>query len=408
MTVRSIVVAALLLGVGCEPGRALGPRDDAAVVDSSVPRNSGPLTVLDPDGIVIAAGSGSKGQPSVAFGGGIYLVVWNDVRSMSTYYDVYGARVSRAGEVLDPGGGFEVLTGAGGEYKGSLAFGTSSFLVGLTRGQVGSSLEDVRGARVSAAGKLLDQGGILVAKGKKKLSAPVVGSGDAGFLMAWAEERGALEYDVYSTRLSALGKLLDPSPTLIKSGRGVLAPTAVAFDGTNFLVAWEHWFDKGLMDVFCTRVTAGNKVLDPDGVNVSAAPRMEQAAAVAFDGINYLVVWEDLRNNDYDIYAARVSKSGKVLESTGIAVAVAPDDQVNPAVAFNGTGYLVVWQHYGPAGPEVHGSRMDVDGRVLDPGGVTIATGSGLYFPSVASDGADYLVVWEDMRRGIIGARVRP
>src|SRR5438034_5420600 len=44
-------------------------------------------------------------EPSVVANGNGYFVVWADKRSYgSTEYDIYGARVSSAGEVLDPGG----------------------------------------------------------------------------------------------------------------------------------------------------------------------------------------------------------------------------------------------------------------------------------------------------------------
>src|SRR5262245_31041279 len=64
--------------------------------------------------------------------------------------------------------------------------------------------------------------------------------------------------------------------------------------------------------------------------------------SVAFDGSNYFVVWADSRGQG-DIYGARVTPAGQVLDVGGIAVSTESHDQSNPEVAFDGTNYFVVW-----------------------------------------------------------------
>jgi hypothetical protein len=96
---------------------------------------------------------------------------------------------------------------------------------------------------------------------------------------------------------------------------------------------------------------------------------------VASDGRDFLVVWEDLRNGQYwDVYAARVTAEGKVLDSEGIAVASGKHNQCRPDVAFAAGYYLVVWQEFvGEGTPNtpgnayvVRGARLQSDGRRLD------------------------------------------
>src|SRR5262245_39334216 len=64
------------------------------------------------------------------------------------------------------------------------------------------------------------------------------------------------------------------------------------------------------------------------------APGAQERPVVAFDGTNYLVVWEDSRPVEADIYGARVTTSGQVLDDGGLPIGVASAFQVAPDVAF--------------------------------------------------------------------------
>ena len=190
----------------------------------------------------------------------------------------------------------------------------------------------------------------------------------------------------------------------------------------------------------------------------------QYAPALAFDGTNYLVVWADYRSGtSCDIYGARVSPAGRVLDPAGIAISTAADDQSAPALAFDGTNYLVVWQdsrsRHGlrrlrragqPGGdacstrpgsrsrprrdnqhgtgarlrrhelprrlaglplghePDIYGARVSPAGTVLDPSGIPISTAANSQSsPALAFDGTNYLVAWQDDRTGTSSRRLR-
>src|SRR3972149_62104 len=79
-------------------------------------------------------------------------------------------------------------------------------------------------------------------------------------------------------------------------------------------------------------------------IEVATGEKEEERPSMAFDGTTYFIVWEDKRSGSFDIYGTRVSKEGTVLDTEGVPISTAPDEQISPKVVWTGTYYLVVWQ----------------------------------------------------------------
>jgi hypothetical protein len=114
-------------------------------------------------------------------------------------------------------------------------------------------------------------------------------------------------------------------------------------------------------------------VVIDSGVDFERSDQQQEYAAAAYDGTNWLVVWEDSRGDHSAVWGARVNASGELIDSVNICIADDADERVEPWVAFNGTNYLVVWQDGRNATYDIYGARVSPAGTVLDPNGIGIS-----------------------------------
>jgi hypothetical protein len=217
------------------------------------------------------------------------------------------------------------------------------------------------------------------------------------------DQRSGLDGDVYGSRVSPRGNVLEEAGLrLTRSSGYVEKHPALAFDGTNYLLVWEHQRDPypGNVDILGVLVNSTGEVLRE--MQISSGQRPGARPVVAFDGTNFLVVW-GRGVGCAEICGARVSRSGSVLDAGGIPIS-GLDYASNPAVAFDGTNYLVVWNG---SGPEITFTRVTPTGNVLEPGGIPIGRGSS---PAVALAGGNYLVAWlnSGYDYDVRGTRVSP
>jgi hypothetical protein len=367
--------------------------------------------VQDASGIAISTATGRQGNPDVAYDGTNYLAVWEDYRAGA--YDIYGARVDSSGSVLDASG-IPICTATGNDFRPALAYDGTNYLVAWWDERNGSSSPDIYAARVSAAGALLDASGIAVDTGTGFAAFADVAFDGTNFLIVWHDDQGGSN-DIFGARVSQAGALLD-SPAFLISGATVGQEQAeIIFDGTNYLVSWLD-YRNGEADIYAARVSTGATVLDASGLLVSRAGAAQVDPAVAWGGTCYLVVWEDYRNSltDYDLYAARVSVDGTPLDPSGIALAAATSNQANPRIAFDGTNFLVLWEDWRTSvtTADVWAARISQAGAILDPTPIVVASTSDFEgSPSAAFDGTNYLIVWDRQVSGnwnVYGARMSP
>jgi hypothetical protein len=355
-------------------------------------------TVLDPSGLALSSAQSTPVFVSLASSGSSHLLVWTDDRGQT---DIYAARVTADGVVQDPAG-LLLSASANNQHGASVASNGTGSLVVWTDDRHGTG--DIYAVRLSAGGAVLDPAGLLLSSRPVSAHDASVASNGSGYLVAWTEDSaGFTTYqDIYATRVSADGAILDPASLALSTAPGDQFGPSVGSDGTGYLVAWQDFRTGNLTDIYATRVGADGTVHDPAGLPVSTAPRRESQPSVASNGSGYLVAWTDERGGNRDIYAARVSAAGVVQDSSGLVVSAEASHEDRPSVASNGSAYLVAWTDFrggGASGTDIYARRVSAAG-VENPG-LPLSTAPGdQAWPTVTSRGSDYLVAWMDRRGG--------
>ena len=352
------------------------------------------LSTLEPASFDISGPLDASVDARLASNGTDFFLVWESA-IYTTYEDyVKGARITHAGQVLDPGGiaitpnlGNPVGRSPRAAWDGVrwwAAYWEGTFTIPP------SPEQGISVVRITAAGKVQDPAGIAVdaAHSGFQSASDITGASGGGLRVVWQDTRagGNNPDDIYRATVSATGvpgaascvSLGAPSqsvPAMARGSAGAMVVFASDVSGSRRIMA--HPLD-----------AAGNTLL-PQPVQIAAGPSLS-APAVAWNGAVYLVTWSDDQSNV--VRGRRLLANGTPLDASPIGIM--PGN--TPHVAALGGDFLVVDSH-SPLNPQfrfaysrrVRGS----DGALLDPAPVQIG-GSYSVRPRVAAFSDRWIVTW--------------
>lgn len=363
-------------------GAGLGSMRDIYAARLDV--NGQPLDVIP---IIVSQAMLNQGTPRVAWNGQNWLIVWKGQGGLACCPNVaiWASRVSPQGSVLDPA---PILIDPGepfdAEYPEVGSDGTNWVVVWQDRDGAGNATLD--GTRVSPSGSVLDPGGVRLRQNtwnSYPTNPEIVWATDE-YLLTWLESAGNLEntYDVRGLRLTSSLAPLDAAPFTINLMSITDARNPfVATNGTSFFVTWFEDRYYGWAQVFAARVSHAGQVLDPNGIEITPYSEYSQFdPAAAWDGTRWIVTYNRQPAGTFDdnIYASRVNSSGIVQDPAGVPVMLGPESQNAPAlIPVEGGGARIVWMDTSAGGT----TPEDIVSIRLFPGGATSA-------PTTVSRGA--------------------
>ena len=361
-------------------------------------------------------------NPRVAFDGTEFFVAWADARTSTSVsspsWDIYGARITHAGQLLDgptDTGGTAIATATGNQIDPSVTSSGSVAFVTWTDSRGASPA--YYGARVDPSLGLLDgpaaSGGVLLGSAGESFNPTAAAFDGQEFVAAWSNATGQYG-DVDAVRVSTAGALLGaPGSQVLTVTSATLVSGAPAIAGASG-GAFIGWMDQRLpkgAEIFGTRIDTTGALLDGTaaarGFLVSEQPSERSSAAVASSGSGFLTAWLDNRDSasQYpEIYGTRVDTSGTPLDAP--AFAVATGRQAYPgdvSVGSSGSGYVVTWTESLASGTALQARFIDANGNLLNgpasTSPITLSATGGGYPAAIAWNGTDYLFAWEDSRQ---------
>jgi len=286
-----------------------------------------------------------------------------------------GTRVSGAGRVLEPAG-FTISSARA--FEAAIAFDGTSYLVAWT-GAAGAWF-----TRLLADGTVLDPIGFQLWQVGRT---PSVASNGSGFLVVW----GTYMEQVWDESLMRFMPITAVYQAHVGPD-GVAQATETVRWGAVGHHSWSFLYPLVASDGTGYRVTmeiAGWGTCDLTGVErpVQYLACTGPMADLASDGAGYFMVWDNWSFGE----VSSTGVLGARLDSPAEPTVIDTGSHVfqRPALTFDGLGYLVVWQD-----TSFLASRLLTDGTVLDPGGVLLSETGPFLAPRVASSATTSLAIW--------------
>jgi hypothetical protein len=347
-------------------------------------------------------------------GGGAFLT-WHDLRSGSRY-QVYAQWVDNAGVPRWQSDGVAICPSPADQFHPAIAAdGAGGAIIAwedMRNSGPGIYNHDIYVQRVDGNGAALwpSNGVALSIAPGMQLRPKVLRDGTGGAIVAWDDHRGG-SFDSYAQRIDANGNIQwDLNGAPICTANGDQTYQRMVSDGNGgVVIVWQDWRNWN-WDIYAQRVDANGKVQWlPDAVAVGYLPQNQEAPSIIGDGAGgAIIVWQDYRSsNHYDVFAQRIDGNGAIKwwPPNGRSICTAQGHQTSPVIVEDGLGGAIIAWVDGRLGgvSDIYAQRISaVGGLMWATEGVALCTAeNNQAWPVLVTDGAGGTIgVWNDFRAG--------
>ncbi|MCX6739776.1 MAG: hypothetical protein NTZ49_00930 [Candidatus Parcubacteria bacterium] len=338
------------------------------------------------------------------------IIAWQDNRSaIST--DIYAQKVNSSGTALWASNGVVI----------SNASGTQSDLRIVTDGFGGAIItwvdtrggeQDIYAQRINSAGTVQwTSNGIVVTDAtsyQRDLSAIADGSG--GAIITWVDTRNSTwsgdwdNEDIYAQRINSAGRSLwtTDGKVICTANNHQLNPE-IASDGSNgAIISWDDYRSGTSYDVYAQKIdSSGTVQWTANGVAISATTNNQEGPQIIADGSNgAIIVWEDFRNSNGDIFAQKVNSSGTPQwTANGVAISIASGEKYKQKLVTDGSGgAIIAWIYSNPPNSRLYAQKIDSAGSIswrVNGENVAPAQGSDSGINIVSDNNQGAILAWE-------------
>lgn len=309
---------------------------------------------LDEDGVattaipIEVASATSIGRASIAWNGAVYLVVWDD----GATGQVRGRRLNADGSFVDATP-FDVMPGFAPDVE-SLG---EDFLVACSRyatypQYINAWMRIVDGPTRAFQNPATLIGGNYVNVGPRVRRGP--GRWIVTYHSHWTHDSS--QSDAVFNFVFADGTFTPASNPCATSG-GSGTPD-VAWSGQQYLWVWRNNSLSNANNYIAGRIMNADGTFATGHVLIAEATGRQLRPSVGWDGANFLVVWDDQRNQQAffdertEIYGARVAPTGSVVDPDAFGIQTGPTGGATGEVLTRSDGHSIVasarWCTSGP------------------------------------------------------------
>ncbi|MBI4403483.1 MAG: hypothetical protein HY537_04945 [Deltaproteobacteria bacterium] len=340
-----------------------------------------------------------------------YLAIWGEINPQK----IAGTLIAKNGTVIRKH--IEIKQGNGDYFSPTGTVLSSEFIIIWV--EYADGFYSLHGTRMNGEGLLTGEQTLLPPRREPIRSVQIATNGNT-FLVVWDQNDGNLGGALFSADLSPL------NTSLILTNQIRNRDPNVVWGGKHYLVVWES-DRREESDIYGVRVTPDGQVIDLENLPISIAEGPQSQPQIVWANNTYMVIWRDDRNRkdstepgtESHIFGTQVSADGSVEGDFPITEKIPHTISYSydyPAISWNGSKFMLAWTTNNadkPNGLDIsaivasHLGRSKKGNLTVEKKGTklprqavfAITRGNGeQFFPAVASDGMEFLVVYKDNR----------
>ena len=349
-----------------------------------------------------------KSVVMVDAGNGAMIAAWQDLRAGNS--DIYAQKIDSLGNVLWAVNGVAVTNKTTTQKNVKLISDNAGGAIIVWEDSV-NSYYDIYAQRLNSAGVAQwASNGVVVCNATLLQINPKIDTDNAGgAIITWQDKRNGNDYDIYAQRINNAGIAQWASNgVVVCNATGTQNNPRIEPDGANgAIIAWADKRNTIDYNIYAQRISAtGTAIWANNGVAVCTATDAQSGIDMKFLGTTILVSWKDVRSGNYQIYSQLLNLQGvPQLATNGIALSNNSLKAINPnTIVDSNGGAIVAWQDSVAGNWNIKTQQLSNLGALQwATGGVVVsnAANNQINVAQVSNGLGGAIFGWEDNRSGI-------
>ncbi len=169
--------------------------------------------------------------------------------------------------------------------------------------------------------------------------------------------------------------------------------------GSELAVAWVDSRD-GNDEIYFARFTGAGGLIESE-VRVTNDAGKSNAPWLVWTGSDFAVAWHDDREGNTEIYFRRIGANGALVGTSPIRITTDAAESTFPSLVYNGGGYAIAWEDRRNLDTyQIYITLLDANGDDVTDDTRLTTTDLAAVAASLVWNGSSYALAWQDRRHG--------